>query len=136
LSIADVVYYHSVYPILEKKIRSPKIAARKTAGLRRRPLQTFATVGCQVFLQAGDGHGHFVRQAPFLESRELSQAHQATHAIADCEVLVFEPSMLWTRDSIGREGAHEAPVENVEGKVADRRIKGKHYFRLLFAAGR
>jgi hypothetical protein len=88
-----------------------KIPRRKAAATE--PLLTFATVCCQVFLQAGNGHCHVVRQAAFLESGQNAQANQVAQAIAGCEVLVFEPSMLWTRDSVGREGAHEAPVENV-----------------------
>jgi len=34
----------------------------------------FATVSCKVFLQAGYGHGHLVRQGSFLATRELPQA--------------------------------------------------------------
>jgi hypothetical protein len=122
-----------IYPVASEN-RVNWDCGRKTARLRSRPLQkqkppeksrgvkprlqnpllTFATVGCQVFLQAGDGHCHIVCQAAFLESGQSAQANQVAHSIAGCEVLVFEPSMLWTRDSVGREGAHEAPVENVE----------------------
>jgi hypothetical protein len=67
-----------------------------------------------MFLQAGYGHGHFVRQGALLGARELSQAEQAAHAITGLLKLPFEPSMLWTTDRIGRRGAHRAPVENVE----------------------
>jgi hypothetical protein len=67
-----------------------------------------------MFLQAGYGHGHFVRQGSLLGARELPQAEQAAHAITGLLKLPFEPSMLWTADSIGRRGAHRAPVENVE----------------------
>src|SRR6266403_5856338 len=82
-----------------------------------------ATVSCNVFLQAGDGHRHFVRQAPFLLPRELALSRvrrppatrkKAAHAITSFLELTFEPSMLWTRYRQGREGTHEAPVENIE----------------------
>jgi hypothetical protein len=33
---------------------------------------TFATVCCDVFLQAGYGHGHLVRQGSFLGAREFA----------------------------------------------------------------
>ena len=59
-------------------------------------LLAFATVTCNVFLKAGDGHSHLVRQASFLLPREFAQPHLASHAITGLEVLVFEPSMLWT----------------------------------------
>jgi len=84
---------------------------------------TLATVSCNVFLQAGDGHRHFVRQAPFLLPRELALSRvsrlaavseKAAHAITGFLELTFEPSMLGTRYRQGREGTHEAPVENIE----------------------
>ena len=75
---------------------------------------TFATVRRDVFLQAGYGHGHFIRQGPLLGAREFPQVKQVTHAITGLLELAFEPSMLWAADSIGRRRAHQAPVENVE----------------------
>ena len=86
--------------------------------IRYKNLSAFATVGCGVFLQAGNGHCHLVRQATFLVPRQLAQPNEITHAITGCEVLVFEPSMLWTANRIGRRGAHEAPVENAVGEVS------------------
>ena len=76
-----------------------------------------------MFLKAGYGHGHLVRQGSFLRARELPQAEQAAHAITGFLELPFEPSMLFalrsgeaadTAYSTGRRGAHQAPVENVE----------------------
>jgi hypothetical protein len=67
-----------------------------------------------VFLQAGDGHSQVVRQASFLLAREFAQPKQIAHAITSLLELTFEPSMLRTANRIGRRGAHEAPVENVE----------------------
>jgi hypothetical protein len=76
-----------------------------------------------VFLQAGDGHRHFVRQTPLLLPRELALPkvdhivagrQKTAQAITGFLELTFEPSMLWTGYRQGREGTHEAPVENVE----------------------
>jgi len=88
-------------------------------------------VNCDVFLQAGDDHGHLVRQASFLLARELSQAKQAAHAITGFLELTFEPSMLWTTDSIGRRGAHQAPVENVEEQCSRKANKRQTLFSLI-----
>ena len=52
-ALADGAYYHLCYPFATKNL-------------------AFATVGCGVFLQAGDGHGHLVRQTPFLFARDLA----------------------------------------------------------------
>jgi hypothetical protein len=81
-----------------------------------------------MFLQAGYGHGHFVRQGSLLGARELSQAEQAAHAITGLLKLPFEPSMLWTADSIGRRGAHRAPVENVEEQCSRKANKRQIVF--------
>jgi hypothetical protein len=81
-----------------------------------------------MFLQAGYGHGHFVRQGSLLGARELPQAEQAAHAITGFLKLPFEPSMLWTADSIGRRGAHRAPVENVEEQCSSKANKRQTLF--------
>jgi hypothetical protein len=81
-----------------------------------------------MFLQAGYGHGHFVRQGSLLGARELPQAEQAAHAITGLLKLPFEPSMLWTADSIGRRGAHRAPVENVEEQCSSKANKRQTLF--------
>jgi hypothetical protein len=81
-----------------------------------------------MFLQAGYGHGHFVRQGSLLGARELPQAEQAAHAITGLLKLPFEPSMLWTADSIGRRGAHRAPVENVEEQCSRKANKRQIVF--------
>jgi len=60
-------------------------------------------VNRNVFLQARDGHCHVVGQAPLLVSRQGAAAKQIPQAIAGCEVLFFEPSMLRAADCIGRE---------------------------------
>jgi hypothetical protein len=87
-------------------------------------------VGSDVFLQAGDGHGHLIRQAPLLEARELPTAKQISHAAASLLELTFEPSMLRAADSIGREGAHEAPVENTEEEGSRQANKKQIVFSL------
>jgi hypothetical protein len=81
-----------------------------------------------MFLQTGYGHGHLVRQGSLLGARELSQAEQAAHAITGLLKLSFEPSMLWTADSIGRGGAHRAPVENVEEQCSRKANKRQTLF--------
>jgi hypothetical protein len=81
-----------------------------------------------MFLQAGYGHGHVVRQGSLLGARELPQAEQAAHAITGLLKLPFEPSMLWTADSIGRRGAHRAPVENVEEQCSRKANKRQILF--------
>ena len=81
-----------------------------------------------MFLQAGYGHGHFVRQGSLLGARELPQAEQAAHAITGLLKLPFEPSMLWTADSTGRRGAHRAPVENVEEQCSRKANKRQTLF--------
>ena len=81
-----------------------------------------------MFLQAGYGHGHFVRQGSLLGARELPQAGQAAHAITGLLKLPFEPSMLWTADSIGRREAHRAPVENVEEQCSRKANKRQTLF--------
>jgi len=73
-----------------------------------RSLLPFATVSGNVLLQAGDGHGHFVRQAAFLLPRESTQAKQITHAVTGLLELAFEPSMLRTANRIGREREHSS----------------------------
>jgi hypothetical protein len=101
-----------------------------------------------VFLQAGDGHCHAVRQAAFLVlfgsrraadprpcaqanvSRATAASKKVAQTVAGYEVLVFEPSMLWTANRIGREGAHEAPVENVEQQNS---ILGEQKANIIFA---
>src|SRR6266853_3982450 len=83
---------------------------------------------CAMFLQAGYGHGHLVRQGSLLGARELSQAEQAAHAITGLLKLPFEPSMLWTAASIGRRGAHRAPVENVEEQCSRKANKRQTLF--------
>src|SRR6266478_3480328 len=84
-----------------------------------------------MFLQAGYGHGHVVRQGSLLGARELPQAEQAAHAITGLLELPFEPSMLWTADSIGRRGAHRAPVENVEAQCTRKANKRQTLFSLI-----
>ncbi len=61
LPIANGAYYHLIYAFATEKRSGIKPPLHKGS--------TFATVGCGVFLQAGDGHGHLVRQAPFLGPR-------------------------------------------------------------------
>jgi len=102
-------------------------------------------VSRNVFLKAGYGHGHLVRQGSFLRARELPQAEQAAHAITGFLELPFEPSMLFalrSREAAKRLTQHIAQVEEEHIKhllktsrsnVAVRRTKGKHYFRLVFA---
>ena len=108
--MANDVYYHLIYAFATEN-RS-----------------AFATVCGDMFLQAGYGHGHFVRQGSLLGARELPQAEQATHAITGLLKLPFEPSMLWTADSIGRRGAHQAPVENVEEQCSRKANKKQILF--------
>ncbi len=62
--IANGAYYHLIYAFATEKRSGIKPPLHKGS--------TFATVGCGVFLQAGDGHGHLVRQAPFLLAREFA----------------------------------------------------------------
>jgi hypothetical protein len=99
-------------------------------------------VSCDVFLQAGDGHRHFVRQAPFLlprdpalsrVSRLAAVSEKAAHAITGLLELTFEPSMLWTRYRQGREGTHEAPVENIEEEGSRKANKRQTLFNTIFA---
>jgi hypothetical protein len=103
--VANGAHYHLIYPF-----------ATENPALEQGRLPAFATMGCKVFLQAGDGHGHLVRQGSFLSAREFAQAKQITHAITRFLELTFEPSMVWAAPSIGRRGAHKAPVENAEGE--------------------
>jgi hypothetical protein len=87
-----------------------------------------ATVRRDVFLQAGNGHGHLVRQAPFLFPCQLAPTDQTSHAVTGFLELTFEPSMLWTTNRMGRKRAHPAPVENVEGEVSRKANKRQTLF--------
>jgi len=49
-------------------------ALKMTISGPERASRAFATVSCNVFLQAGYSHGHLVRQGSFLGARELTQA--------------------------------------------------------------
>jgi hypothetical protein len=69
-----------------------------------------------MLFQPSDGYGQFIGQPPLFDPRQFPQPPQTSHPIAGRLVLFFEPSMLRTRDSTGRRGAHEAPVENVAGE--------------------
>jgi hypothetical protein len=101
----------------------------------------FATVSCDVFLQAGYGHGHLVRQGTFLGAHKSPQAkvsrfapanQKIAHAITGFLELTFEPSTLRATDRIGRRGAHQAPVENVEKESSTEANKRQILFSLIF----
>jgi len=62
--------------------------------LRRGALPALATVLGQVLLQAGDGHGHTIRQLPFFGGREFAEPHEVSHPVARLLELAFEPSMF------------------------------------------
>jgi hypothetical protein len=94
-----------------------------------KPPAALTTVLRLMLLQPGDGHGYFIGQPPFLSSRQPPQSKQTSHPIACRIVLLFEPSMLRTRDGTGRRGAHGAPVENAEGE-SSREAKEK---QILFS---
>lgn len=47
-----------------------------------------------MLLQAGYGHGHFVRQLPFLGARQSAEPHEVSHPVAGFLELGFEPSMF------------------------------------------
>jgi hypothetical protein len=70
-----------------------------------------------VLLQSRDGHGHAVRQFPFLFPRDLAQTHEASHPIALFDELAFEPSMFRTSHDHRRGAAHRAPVENAAAET-------------------
>jgi len=55
-----------------------------------------ATVLGKVLLQAGDGHGHSIRQLPFFGGRQLAKPHKVPHPVARFLELAFEPSMFRT----------------------------------------
>ena len=57
-------------------------------------LPALATVLGQVLLQAGDGHGHTIRQLPFFGGREFAKPHEVSHPVARLLELAFEPSMF------------------------------------------
>jgi hypothetical protein len=131
-AVPNGAYYHLIYALAtENRSAIPCLRQSGRCYINR---STFATVGCDVFLQAGYGHCHLVRQVSFLLPRELPQAEQAAHAITAFLELSFEPSMLWATHSIGRREAHQAPVENVEEqcsrKANKRQILFSFYFRL------
>lgn len=89
---------------------------------------------CGMFLQPSNSHGHFVGQSPLLRSRKLAQPQQTPHPITRRPVFLFEPSMLATRDSTGRRGAHGAPVENTEEEsniLGERKANSIFAFSLL-----
>jgi hypothetical protein len=53
-----------------------------------------ATMLGQMLLQAGDGHGHPIRQLPLLGGREFAEPHEVPHAVARFQELAFETSMF------------------------------------------
>ena len=57
-------------------------------------LPALTTVLGHMLLQAGDGHGHLVRQLPFLRGRELAKPHEVSHTVSRHLELAFEPSMF------------------------------------------
>src|SRR4029077_1353738 len=77
-------------------------------------LAALATVLGQMLLQAGDGHGHLIRQLPFFGGREFAEPHEVSHSVTRLLELAFEPSMFRAANCQGRRGAHQAPVENAE----------------------
>ena len=96
-------------------------------------LLAFATVTCNVFLKAGDGHSHLVRQASFLLPREFAQPHLASHAITAWRY--SSSSLACSGHDIARvEGEHmKHLLKTSNSNLAVRRTKGKYNFRLLFA---
>jgi hypothetical protein len=65
--------------------------------LRARPfwvLPALATVLGQMLLQAGDSHGHLIRQLPFFGGQEFAEPHEVPHPVARLLELAFEPSMF------------------------------------------
>jgi len=69
-------------------------------------LLAFATVLGYVLLQAGDGHGHTLRQLPLFRARQFAKANQSSHPVARLDELAFEPSMFRATYGQGRKGAH------------------------------
>jgi hypothetical protein len=142
-TVADGAYYHLIYPFAMAFCCCTKICAKP---LGRDPLHiligctqddksaealhlpTLATMRRDVLLQAGNGHGHMVRQAPFLFPCQLAPTDQTSHAVTGFLELTFEPSMLWTTNRMGRKGAHPAPVENVAGEVTKKANKRQTLF--------
>jgi hypothetical protein len=103
--IAEPEYYHLIH-------HSAMPSIFRAAG--RESALAFATVLGDMFLQAGDGHGHPNRQLPLLGGRYIAEPNQAPHAVARFEELAFEPSMFRTTYGQGRKEEHKAPVENYE----------------------
>ena len=57
-------------------------------------LPALATMLGYMLLQAGDGHGHLIRQLPFLGARQIAKPHEVSHPVARFLELAFEPSMF------------------------------------------
>jgi hypothetical protein len=57
-------------------------------------LPALATVLGQMLLQAGDGHGHTIRQLPFFGGGQFAEPHEVSHPVARLLELAFEPSMF------------------------------------------
>jgi hypothetical protein len=87
-----------------------------------------ATVLGNVFLQAGDSHGHPVRQLAFLDKRQLPKPNQVSKPIARFEELAFEPSMFRTTYCQRRKQQHRAPVENADAQTTLRANKKQIVF--------
>jgi len=95
-------------------------------------LSPFATVRRGMLLQPSDGYGQFIGQPPLFHPRQFPQPPQTSQPIAGRLVFLFEPSMLRTRDSTGRRGAHGAPVENVAGESNNKAKEKQMLFSPFF----
>src|ERR1051325_9878033 len=87
--IAEERLYHLLY----LRARSFWVL-REEHRLKSVPLPALATVLGQMLLQAGDGHGHLIRQLPFFGGREFAEPHEVSHPVARLLELAFEPSMF------------------------------------------
>jgi hypothetical protein len=83
-----------------------------------------------VFLDAGNGHRHCVRQATLLATGQSAQPGKIAQAVTSRSEFLFEPSMLRTLHKPGRRGAHGAPVENAEEEVS---MEGERKANIIFA---